>query len=258
MHTHCNKCIFAKIENEQQSGCCLGRDEKLGINSKDDSGYYILDRFCTTHRDESWLSSLTLDEIENKENVVLEEVFPRIGFLIILDINTKDPIKDLEVTLNDIRLQTKRSPRYVVVVTPKVEYNEETFSLINKYLEKDTLRHIVRLNVDYDNKLFIIDEAFRYAMNGWLYVTTSGERVKHDLLEVLDRKINIDMKVVSIITPYDDFNGFLFQTSLFKYLNGNRCRKIDQDEYDDRMFLDKARDMDKNNSIITWEDIYAT
>ena len=56
--------------------------------------------------------------------------------------------------------------------------------------------------------------------------------------------------------PYDDINGFLVQTSLFKYLNGNKTKVWDLENKDSRMFLDKAKDLDKNGDcILEWSQV---
>ena len=51
------------------------------------------------------------------------------------------------------------------------------------------------------------------------------------------------MKILSVVKPYDDINGMIFQASLFKYLNGNRRKVYEDKNVDDRLFLDKVNDL---------------
>ena len=68
---------------------------------------------------------------------------------------------------------------------------------------------------------------------------------------------------MSVVKPYDNINGMIFQSSLFKYLNGNR-RKVYEGEdgeknVDDRPFLDKVEDLAQKSaegSVIEWGEFY--
>jgi hypothetical protein len=72
------------------------------------------------------------------------------------------------------------------------------------------------------------------------------------------------MKRLSVVKPYDDFNGLLFSTPLFKLLNGNNIKAYEKDngelELDDRPFLEKIEDMkdDTGETLITWEEFNAS
>lgn len=252
---NCKGCVFAKIENSEQTGCFLNRDEKLGINRKND-GFLVLNRFCNTYRPEKWLENLSFEEIENRKETVLNEVVPRVGFLVFFDVEKDNPLNYLESTLMNIRDQEDFNASYVVVANPKVEFNEAIFDMLNLFFKPKCKYHILQLTKDFSDKRFIIDEAFKHFVNGWSYVTTSGECVPRDLIKVINKRINIDMKILSVILPYDGINGLLFQNALFKHLNGNGKKRIDEEHFDNRPFLEKIVDMDKNSSILQWSDIY--
>ena len=180
--------------------------------------------------------------------------------MIYLDTSKPSAITLLEKTLKDIKNQTDSVARYVIVATEKVEYSEEVLGLLLSYFEKDkTTTHVLQLLINHEDKIRVVDEAFRLALNGWLYVTTSGESVDINLLKNIDNHINNQMKRLSVVLPYDGINGLLFQTSLFKYLNGNSPKQWDQDNMDDRPFLEKIKDLDtNNNSILDWSNINAS
>ena len=180
--------------------------------------------------------------------------------MIYLDTSKPSAIQLLEETLKDIKNQTDNVARYVIVATEKVEYSQEVLELLLSYFDQDeTTTHVLQLLIQHEDKMRIIDEAFRLALNGWLYVTTSGQKVDINLLKNIDNHINKQMKRLSVVLPYDGINGLLFQCSLFKYVNGNSVKQWDQDNMDDRPFLEKVKDLDtNNNSILNWSDIDAS
>ena len=149
---------------------------------------------------------------------------------------------------------------YVLFINDKVAYNEEIQTLLTELFDPDeTLYHIVQIRAEFPTKHHLVDEAFVHAKNGWIYVTSAGEKVPSDLLEKIHQRINIDMKILSVVKPYDDINGMIFQASLFKLFNGNR-RKVHADKdhtIDDRSFLDKIQNAEgSEGSILEWEEFY--
>tara|TARA_Y100000385_G_scaffold279605_1_gene329499 strand:- start:408 stop:1223 length:816 start_codon:yes stop_codon:yes gene_type:complete len=267
--TSCKGCVFAIEKEEQQAGCELYRSEKLGICDTEDGGY-VLQRFCNTYRPEEWLSELSLEQYKKRHQVALKEVVPRIGFLIILD-TSKDTaeklvaMKNLEKTIKDIKNQTLHQARYLMVVTDKTEYNTEIQEmLVNEFDHEKTLHHLIKVSEMPENKMFLVDECFRHAKNGWIYTTTSGESIDEELIEKINQRINVDMKRLSVVKPYDDFNGLLFSTPLFKMLNGNHKKAYETNdgelEFDGRPFLEKVEDMkdDTGETLITWEEFNAS
>jgi hypothetical protein len=265
IHTKCDACVFAELgDNKIQTGCKLDRELKLGVNETNDDGFFNLSRFCNTYRPKEWLPMLSLEESENLCDTVLQEVRPRVGFFVIMDSEGVEAIDKLKKTLLDIKNQKDATPRYVVVVNDKVEYNNEIQGLFGELFDHYiTMHHIVQINTTFPTEHHLIDEAFIHAKNGWVYVTSSGENVPLDLLEKMHQRMNIDMNILSVVKPYDEINGMIFQASLFKYLNGNR-RKVYEGEdgeknVDDRPFLDKVEDlaqMSAEGSVIEWGEFY--
>ena len=263
--TKCDACVFAELDkNKIQTSCELGRESKLGVEETNDDGFFNLNRFCNTYRPKEWLPMLSLEESENLCDTVLQEVKPRVGFFVIMDSQDTDVIDKLKKTLLDIKNQKNATPRYVVVINDKVEYNNEIQGLFGELFDHYiTMHHIVQINTTFPTEHHLIDEAFIHAKNGWVYVTSSGENVPLDLLEKMHQRMNIDMDILSVVKPYDEINGMIFQSSLFKYLNGNR-RKVYEGEdgeknVDDRPFLDKVEDlaqMSAEGSVIEWGDFY--
>ena len=259
IETSCADCTFAKIKDKKQYGCVLNRVEKMETRTDKTNGikHDVCLRFCNTFRPDEWLDKLTLDQKLNADSVVMEEVRPRVGFLVYVDYSKDNPLALLESTLSQIKDQSESNPRYVIVAHEKVEYNQEIHEmLITKFDQQKTKVHLIQLLEVPQNKIWIVDEAFRHALNGWLYVTTSGEPVDKDMLKDLHEHLNIKLKKISVVMPYEGINGLLVQTSLFKFLNGNKTKVWDDKSKDSRLFLDKVKDMQGvNDCILDWSQI---
>jgi hypothetical protein len=245
INTNCQDCVFASYGRDGfQHGCQLGRSEKLGVSEESEGKKnFILNRFCNTYRPDDWLKVLSFDESMDIESTVLDEIMPRLGFFVRLDTDEPNAIDALDYTLNSINRSTVH-PAYVVVVTDKVEYNEEVWGLFIKHFGEQnfiTKYHVLQLTEEPETIMKIVDAAFTHAENGWIMTTTSGCTVKPDIVEKLHKILNKDMKQIILVEPYDDYNGMIFPAYLFKFLNGNE-NKIFRDEIlDGRAFIDKVR-----------------
>lgn len=259
IESSCAECVFAKIKDKKQYGCVLNRTEKLETRREERDGidYLVCTRFCNTYRPEQWMESLTLEEKMQADKVAIDEVRPRVGFLVYVDHTKNNPMTWLESTLTDIRDQSESTARYVIVVNEKVEYNEAIHDMLKLFFDQEkTEIHILQLLEVPENKIWIVDEAFRLALNGWLYVTTSGENIDRNLLKDIHEHINIKMKKLSVVIPYEGINGFLFQTALFKFLHGNRTKIWDEERKDSRLFLEKLKDIEGyDECVLNWSQV---
>lgn len=251
--TNCNGCVFSEMENNVQAGCKLNRHQKFEC-SIGDNGYFNINRFCNTFRPNEWLSDLSVSESEDIVSTVLDEVKPRVGFFVIFD----HDISNLNSTLDDIANQTIDS-RYVIVINDKVEYNDDIHSLLLKKFDFDkTNYHIVQIVEQPKIMPMLIDESFKHAKNGWAYVCHSGEPIDRNLIEKIHHRINIDMRRLVFIEPYDDnLNGLFFQTALFKFLNGNHTKVFSDEVVDNRVFIDKVKEACGNSdkdTFTSWEE----
>ena len=257
MITICEKCIFSETNSEnKQIGCKLNRAKRFGISDINDNGFYVLKRFCTTYRPEDWLDELSVSESLDICSTVLQEVFPRVGFFIRLD-TEKEDIESVKKTLLDIKDQTPKA-RYIVVITDKVEYNQNVHSfLLENFDYNVTEFHIVQLLRKPEFMPLVIDEAFKHAKNGWAYVCDAGESIDKDLMYKIHKRVNLDLKKLVVVEPYDEnLNGLLFQTALFKFLNGNGVKLFNDETVSSESFLDKVKRAAVNSdpeTMITWE-----
>lgn len=257
-YSKCKGCVFVEMGEFAQTSCGLDRASKLGIQDNDEDGFFVLSRFCNTYRPKEWTKELSESESQNMKSTAMKEVYPRLGFFILLQTNTADEIEGFKKTLEDIKNQKLIKPRYIVVINDKVEYNEEVFNLLeNSFDFLETEYHIVQLQQIPKNRAARIDQAFSHAKNGWIYVTSSGEKVPRDLIYKIHQRINIDMKKLVVVKPYDDINGLLFQTSLFKFVNGNKTKLYQDEMIDSRSFMEKVESASQNSdseTFITWSE----
>ena len=268
LKTFCDKCIFARYENDEQRGCSLNRAEKLGIDERnkgeDGNTSFLLGRMCNAFRPTEWLSLLDFEESLNPEDTVMAELYPPIAYFIRLKTDEDDAIGKLEITLNSIIAVDGPPPCSVLVITDKVEYNEEVWGLFIKYFgekNEDTKYHIVQVAETPKNIHSVIDEAFTHALNSWIMTTSSGHEVKSDTTQILHKMINMEMKQVVLIEPYDGFNGMIFPAYLFKFLNGNKVKLFQDEMIDSRAFLEKVKasaERTKAKTLYTSEEFYAS
>ena len=264
INTNCEGCVFASMDRDgSQHGCHLERPSKLGVEPRldDSQKYFVLSRFCNAYRPNEWQSTLSFDEKLQPHLEVLKEIYPRMGFFIRLKTDEPQAIQALELTIKSIA-NMSHNAAYVVVVTDKVEYNEEVWNLfIENFGEvSDTKYHLMQ-HTDSRGVHVLVDNAFAHAENGWIMCITSGMHVPADTLDKLHKLINKDMKQIVMVEPKDGFNNMIFPAYLFKFLNGNKT-KIFQDEIiDSRSFLDKVKAADErseNTNIIQWEEFNAS
>lgn len=263
IETHCKGCVFAEYNGKKQVGCELNRidllnPEKTG-KTKNGKFEFVFDRFCNTYRPKEWKKVLSKEEKKDLKQTVLSEVFPRIGVFVFLDTTTtsSNAIKDLEYTIKQIKGQTRGTPRYIVVVNSGVEYNEEIQALLATEFDFEETEYHILLSLAGQMDLFLIDEAFKHAKNGWIFVTTSGEDVPENLFEKIDNRMNIDMKRLVLVKPYEKMNGTIFQSAIYKFLDGNKALIDPKTREQVRInFIEKVETMTSDNpdNICEWEE----
>lgn len=261
--THCKGCVFAKSNQNEQQSCLLSRTDKLGVEKLTD-GFFELKRYCNAFRPAEWVQKLEFEQSLNPESVVLQEIYPRIGFFVKLNTNEPNAIDALDLTINSIAKINGKPASYIVVINDKVEYNEEIWGLFIKHFgeqSKTTKYHIVQIQEKPSKITEIIDEAFGRAENSWIMCTSSGFRIKPETLERLHKLLNIDMKQMTMIEPYDsNFNGLMFPAYLFKFLNGNKTKVFRDEIVDSNEFMEKVRNAEERGNtktIMTWKEFYA-
>ncbi len=264
VETCCKNCVFAKYEENTQVGCDLDRhlifNPEENYREEDGKKSYIFDRFCTAFRPKEW--KLILDDEEKKDLVaaVRDEIFPPLGIFIFLKTTVPNPINNLRNRINDLKEQTLGKPRYVVVINSKVEYNEEIHDILRKSFDFDeTEFHIVQTLVDQEDLLYV-DDAFRHAKNGWIYVTRSNRKIRKDLFEIINHNINVKLNRVVLVEPVDDINGMIFQAAVHKFLDGsNSVLDLETSERVRVNFLQKVKGLaekTEEKTVFTQEEFF--
>jgi hypothetical protein len=264
INTNCEGCVFASLGTDGiQTGCDLERPSKLGIEpqSTDDQTHFMLSRFCNAYRPQEWLATLSFEETMQPHVEVLNEIYPRMGFFIRLKTEEPQAIEALKLTIRSIA-NMNHNAAYVVVITDKVEYNEEIWNVfVENFGEISNTKYHLMQNTDSGNVHKLVDSAFNHAENGWIMCVSSGMNVPVDTLDKLHKLINKDMRQVVMVEPKDGFNNMIFPAYLFKFLNGNKTKIFQDEMIDGRLFLDKVKAADERSegtNIIQWEEFNAS
>tara|TARA_R100000995_G_C3482482_1_gene124848 strand:- start:1879 stop:2703 length:825 start_codon:yes stop_codon:yes gene_type:complete len=264
VETYCKNCVFAEYTDNRQTGCELGRHKVFNpeetTREEDGKHAYIFNRFCTAFRPEEW--KLVLDDEEKKDLVatVKSEIFPPLGIFVFLKTTVPNPMQNLKNRIQEIKDQTVGSLRYIVVINSKVEYNEEIHSILNDSFDFDeTEFHIVQTLLEQRDLLYI-DDAFKHAKNGWIYVTESNWKIRKDLFEAIDNNINVKLNRIVLVEPSSGIQGMIFQAAVHKFLDGsNNILDIKNAEQVQVNFLEKVRALAKNSdekTVFTQEEFF--
>jgi len=81
--------------------------------------------------------------------------------------------------------------------------------------------------------------------------------VPRDLIYKIHKRVNLDMKKLVVVKPYSGVNGLLFQSALFKFVNGNKPKLYQDEIIDNRPFLEKVKEAAKESddqTLIDWSE----
>lgn len=248
----CKTCVFAVMDRDMQVGCELNRLSILNPNKNyDENGeYQVFNRFCNAGRPKEWLKEVPEDS--NPVEAVYEEIKPRVGLVV----EFNDNLEDLEVTLGSISHQILCKLRYVIVITQKVEYNEEINQLLKQFFDSGTECKIVQLLIETEY-LQKLDHAFRFAKNGWLVYIKAGYRFQFNFLNEINHRVNHDLKRFSVCVDSNQ-EKFVVHTPLYKALGGSAPKTGQDGIIDKRNFFDRLSDMSSSDqdSIIAWKEMF--
>ena len=264
----CNFAVTEKTKSgkQLQVGCELGRIKKfrelgteMTLDKSENGKFFTIERFCTCYRPDEWIATLSNEEKKDPVKAVREEISIRMGVIILFNCDHTE--EELKRTIRCFSKQTI-SPRYVVVVNSKVEYNELAHSLLTESFpdKEKTNVHLVQC-ADKDLEDFLkIDEAFKHFLNGFYYVVNSGTEHSSDFIEKFDSYVNDELSQVVMVKPNDGVGGLLMQASLHKMLKGSRA-KIDEETetLDDENITQRVLNMGIKNGgvdlIKDWSEI---
>lgn len=250
--TSCKLCVFAEKEGKTQTGCSLGRLEKMaerGVNcieaeDLEENEFYVLEASCFSYREEVWKIA---NEGKDLKEVLEQENYPKVGFVIIIN-----SIEGLEDTINSALSQEKFNPTQILLVNAG---EEDYFDLIEKAQElledKEVDYKVQDVPLESTNDE-IIDEAFANAKNGFYSVFECGKDIPKDLIKTLHEAINEQLMNVAFVKGNDGINGLTVQCVLHKFLYGNRGMTLEKKLLEG----EKIDKVEKDKSLIkTWDEL---
>ena len=263
IETHCKGCVFAKYKNDKQVGCELGRTELMNPSqegrTEDGVFNYTFDRFCNSYRPKEWKDILSEEEKGDLIATVKKETRPTMCAFVFLNVKSEDALSALQYTVSQLKAQEDADLRCVVVINPKAEYSAGIQKILASEFDFDKTEHHIVLSLREQEDLFLIDDAFAHAKNGWILVTESGEAVPPSLFSKINKRVNIDMKRLILVKPYENWNGMIFQAAIYKFLDGNKML-VDPEtrEAIEINFLEKievlASGLEDSDSVCEWGD----
>jgi len=239
---NCNGCIFGEVSNGVQKTCLLGRLDNIEDKKLED-GFYTFNKYCNAFRDKEWL-----DKVDGSpQEKVREETKVKLGVCINF-IGCYD---------NEVFRQTVRSLNgagYCVVLNDRPEHNKDLYDIVKEELNLHPSRINVVQIIEQDEKYYI-DEAFNAAArNGYFCYIKAGTVMPQDFYNKINDAVNV--KMLPLMICHDE-NHMLFQSMIFKYLCGNKSRITNDGNVDERTFLEKAAEMNTENScIFNWGEIF--
>ena len=213
--TTCKKCIFSIRENNEQTGCSVGRLDKFsaqGITSYEADGtggfYSINGRKCNMCHQQDWVDHIRKKGLSGSlPEKAREEATIKFAVSIFCDDNSTQQLDD--------------SVRSVInqPITPKI------FSVINLKDTRGTVLFlgdnckskwkVVKSGIE-DNKQKLFNESFKNTKCHYYVLMNAGSTIPTDLLSSIDERINDDLE--KMFYHYDEDNDILIVQSILYWM----------------------------------------
>ena len=251
--TNCKGCVFAVSDDLGQTGCLANRVNPSSdfISSRSaESGFFILDRYCSLFRPEKWVEELNLLEQDRTSEKLLKvakkEALPRLTFII----NFNYDMSFLTNLLDIINSQECR--KFIVVVNDKVEYNENIFALLKDKLSNNVGGFNLVQIVKSSSKFY--DSGFKHAKNGWSVFLDKNQTVGKNFVGNLEERLTNQWKRL-VFAQDESGERKIVQSSIYKMLLNN----VKSDgSIDSRPFEEKILDLefDDKDCFCDWKEIF--
>jgi len=250
--TSCETCVFAEYQPSGQVGCEVDRLEKFhkqGRTELQPKGYYIIDGFCNMCRGPMWgekhFGENLIAVAEKESQVQLDFV------LLSVDDNVDTVVRRIPELVNSCLNQTVK-PRNIIVVVKNAELQyqplydsiqeltsiyEIPFQLVRVVESDATVQRCLNMGARKCKSLYFAS----FTLDGNISLT---------LIDMLNQKINYEMQKPVMVESGRGYNHFIIQTGLYKLLN----RDPDTPVYD--IVRDLAKDQDREEQILTWEQLW--
>lgn len=252
----CNNCVFALSEDKKQTGCSLGRLEKLLGRPVEETDYIETDgrssvsynKFCMTFRPPRWIDELgeINPSMQFMEEAVMNELKIPLGYVI----DFKEDMDTLRKTLNSVV-----NPAYVIVLHSKPEYSQEIFEeLSSRYQDIPYKSIILFVDIDFIENL---DHAFKKCKNGWIMLLSAGDTVPANAYDAIYNRIYNDVRRLGV-SFNEDRTKLLVQAQIFQFLGGNKPKLLGDGSIDNRGFYERlfAQDLSDKDLIVPWEELF--
>lgn len=258
----CKDCVFAQYTSfkgkDIQYGCVLNRLQTLNpedsFQEEDNVSYATFNRFCNARRPIAWMQQYCDDDLSVAQKEVMEEIKPRLSFIIKFNYNV-DFFKQIA---DSLRNQIS-SRKFVIIINDKPEYNLELFEILEElYKEEKIVQYSIlmppsNLQYIYDS----IDEAIMFCKNGWIVFLDEGKNIPPDFTEKIHNRINIELKRFVYCDSKKD-KSFIIQASLYKLIGGNSPKVNGDGSIDKKSFLDRVSELkaEDPDCLVSWENIF--
>ena len=251
--TSCKDCVFASKEDKTQTGCELNRIEAfesrgtvvIEAEDMEENEFYVIESWCNAYREDIWAKA---NEGEDLIEAVSKEMYPKIGFLILV----RDDLDGYEKTINSILNQEKFPAKHIVTINAGNRSYFELIKKTNEILEDSEIQYKVQdiRNAENPSDEEIIDEAFVNAKFGFYTLVECGKELPLDLIAVLNNWVTVNLKKAAYIEGYDGINGLTVQTVMHKFLAGNKGASLKQKIKEGEEF-----DQAQESLIRTWDEL---
>ncbi len=227
IQTLCKDCVFAKFhEDGFQNGCSLGRLERFQKNQRlsflDDKTYRIKG-ICNTFRNSEWAVKKLPGAAEEQDaiNLVMKEVETPVSFIVFFKKeNTLDQLdKFVESCENQII-----KPKEIHII------NEAKDPNISDFLHEMELDITWKLLKSKENsEASLIDESFRLMRySTYFSIFYLPFSVPKNFIESFNISLNYRLDRFLILRPAGS-QGLSLQSILYKWLNGNKKFRLDEE-----------------------------
>ena len=227
----CRKCIFAKCEENVQSGCSADRLHKIidlgkaesTKNKYHDQTYYELKRFCNMYRTESWRGN---KEEEELVKIASEEVKATFG-IVIYDAKSRE----IDTTIESIKNIEYNKERIKIVISTNTDMENVHIShLIDKVNEMQFEDYNCIMSVHtYDDNIQMRDYECFSKMQTCSHVlkVPAGSYISKGLFNFVSDSVNSKLEQIALFEDNNEAISLLpWKVVNSEYLNYNEFDKM--------------------------------
>lgn len=260
IYSFCENCVFAKMNENEQVGCELGKLEaykdigaklELADGNNGKKYYKIHERVCVFLRNEELLK----DYPKNTwKQIVTDQA--KVPYHLVLIFDEGCTLKDLKITINSIKNQTE-SPSLITIVNKQyIKYSESPNNTIKPsellsafYDEEITRVNLTNIYQDLHYREisdFIFDKNKKLHHPFYAYFKV-GFDIPKNFGESLTNALFVKMLKVCFAKPIDDINGMIINKQTHNRYNNSfgiyMEDKIEKEEKNSKQLIFEAREI---------------